>query len=170
MVNKGENYSGDCSEVGYGSFLYPCRTKLKFEIKKITDRLKEGGLDTLLSGVKNLLPANKLLRVTRLLEALMDPASASTSALQETDDYLFLDPRAPRQPSAPGSVGGATQKGKRMAFSEAIMFVVGGAGYVEYGNATEWANKAGKRIAYGGTEIIDPRGFIGILQSLGSQG
>ena len=54
-----------------------------------------------------------------------------------------------------------------MAFSEGIVFVVGGAGYVEYGNLEEWANKTGKRITYGGTEIVDPGGFVQILESLG---
>jgi hypothetical protein len=73
---------------------------------RLTDRLKEGGLENLLSGVKNFLPSSKLLAVTRLTEALMDPAAATTASLQATDDYLFLDPRLPR--SGLGAGGGAT--------------------------------------------------------------
>lgn len=136
---------------------------------KLTDRLKEGGLDNLISGVKNFLPANKSLPVTRLTEALMDPASASNQSLQETDEYLFLDPRAPRQGGGAGNFGGTagTGRSKRMVFSDAIVFMVGGAGYVEYGNLEEWAGKTGKRVTYGGTEIIDPEGFLRILEELG---
>ncbi|EIW86931.1 Sec1-like protein [Coniophora puteana RWD-64-598 SS2] len=136
---------------------------------KLTDRLKEGGLDNLISGVKNFLPANKSLPVTRLTEALMDPAAASNQSLQETDDYLFLDPRAPRQGGGASNFGGAAGagRGKRMAFSDAMVFMVGGAGYVEYGNLEEWAGKTGKRVAYGGTEIVDPEGFLQILEELG---
>ncbi|KAG1904886.1 Sec1-like protein [Suillus fuscotomentosus] len=63
---------------------------------RLTDRLKEGGLDNLISGVKNFLPANKLLPVTRITEAIMDSSAASNQSLQETDDYIFLDPRASR--------------------------------------------------------------------------
>ncbi|CDO75478.1 hypothetical protein BN946_scf184935.g14 [Trametes cinnabarina] len=143
---------------------------------RLTDRLKDGGLENLISGVKNFLPANKLLPVTRLTEALMDPSAASNQSLQETDDYLFLDPRAPRNASAglgisgvgaPSGAGGGSGRSRRMAFSEGVVFVVGGAGYVEYGNLEEWAKKSGKRVTYGGTEIVDPGGFVRVLESLG---
>ncbi|KAJ7632432.1 Sly1 vesicle trafficking sec1-like protein [Roridomyces roridus] len=135
-----------------------------------TERLTQTGLEGLISGVKNFLPANKLLPITRLTEALMDSASASNSSLQETDDYLFLDPRAARNlgPGAPGGGpgGSGSGKGKRMAFAESVVFVVGGAGYVEYGNLEEWAGKTGKRVTYGGTEILDPGGFLRVLEGL----
>ena len=144
---------------------------------KLTDRLKEGGLENLISGVRNFLPANKLLPITRLVEALMDSTAASNASLQETDEYVFLDPRAPKHGgSAYGSGYGGSGSGmasgrpKRMAFSEGIAFVVGGAGYVEYGNLEEWAAKTGKKITYGGTEIIDPGSFVKVLERLGKEG
>lgn len=140
---------------------------------QLTDRFRDGGLENLISGVKNFLPANKLLPVTRLTEALMDSSAASNQSLQETDDYIFLDPRAPRHThtSLAGSAGSSgTGKGRRMAFAESIVFVVGGAGYVEYGNLEEWAARTGKRLTYGGTEILDPGTFVEILQSLGKLG
>jgi hypothetical protein len=139
-------------------------------IFQLTDRLKEGGLENLISGVKNFLPTNKLLPVTRLTEALMDSSAASNQSLQETDDYIFLDPRAPRNTNAglPGAPGGSgVSKGRRMAFAEGMVFIVGGAGYVEYGNLEEWAGKTGKRVTYGGTEIVDPGGFVKVLEGLG---
>lgn len=143
--------------------------------------IKDRGLDNLISGVKNFLPANKLLPVTRLTEALMDSSAASNASLQETDEYLFLDPRAPRNHNtglgiagvgaggAGGQAGGGGRS-RRMAFSEGIVFVVGGAGYVEYGNLEEWAQRTGKRVTYGGTEILDPGGFVEVLQRLGKEG
>lgn len=107
----------------------------------------------------------------------MDSASASTQSLQETDDYLFLDPRAARHAGlglsgagvggGPGGGASTGGRGKRMAFGESIVFVVGGAGYVEYGNVEEWAGRTGKRVTYGGTEIFDPEGFVDVLQDLG---
>ena len=143
---------------------------------QLTDRLKEGGLENLISGVKNFLPTNKLLPVTRLTEALMDPPSASNQSLQETDDYLYLDPRAPRHAGlglgssaggATGNANNASGRARRMAFNEGVVFVVGGAGYVEYGNLSEWAARSGKRVTYGGTEIVNPSGFVDVLQDLG---
>lgn len=150
---------------------------------QISDRLKEnglplaGGFESLIAGVKNFLPAQKNLTVTRLVEALMEPATASTQALQDTDDYLLFDPRSAR-PSAGVGRGGAGKN--RHVFSEAIVFVVGGGGYVEYTNLTEWAERAteaaaaaaggaagaGKRITYGSTEILSPREFLRTLGSL----
>lgn len=118
------------------------------------------------------MPANKLLPVTRLTEALMDSSSASNQSLQETDDYIFLDPRAPRNANAglPGAAGGSGARPKRMTFAEGMVFIVGGAGYVEFGNLEEWAKKSNRKIIYGGTEIVDPGGFIQTLQQLGAPG
>lgn len=140
--------------------------------------MKDGGLENLISGVKNFLPANKLLPVTRLTEALMESSAASNQSLQETDEYLFLDPRAPRNAAGLGlsgvnaPVGAATNGGrsKRMTFTDGTVFIVGGAGYVEYGNLEEWAKRMGKRVTYGGTEILDPGGFVQILIALGKSG
>ncbi|KAI5836004.1 Sec1-like protein [Schizophyllum commune Tattone D] len=129
---------------------------------RFTDRLGTGGLENLISGVKNFLPTNKLMPATRLVEALMDSSAASNQSLQETDEYLFLDPRAPKH-AAPAA------RGRRMAFAESMVFVVGGAGYVEYGNLEEWATRTGKRVTYGGTEIVDPTGFVRILEALGKE-
>lgn len=142
-------------------------------VSQLTNQLKDGRFDTLISGVKNFLPTNKLFPVTRLLEALMDSSAASNQSLQETDEYIFLDPRAPRNANAgmPGIPGGSSvTKGKRMVFNEGMVFMVGGAGYVEYGNLQEWAGKAGKRVSYGGTDIVDPHSFVEILHSLGRSG
>ncbi|KAF9055911.1 Sly1 vesicle trafficking sec1-like protein [Panaeolus papilionaceus] len=140
---------------------------------RLAGGLKDGRFDTLLSGVKNFLPTNKLFPVTRLTEALMDSSAASNQSLAETDEYLFLDPRAPRNANAglPGAPGAsATTRPRRMAFAEGMVFVVGGAGYVEYGNLEEWAGKSGKKVIYGGTDIVDPGGFLSVLEGLGKSG
>ncbi|KAI9636821.1 Sec1-like protein [Dioszegia hungarica] len=141
---------------------------------RITDRLREGGItgagfDNLISGVKNLLPVRKELPVTRIVEALTEPTTAATQALQDTDDYLSFDPRSTRG-RAPAQSG----KG-RQQYQEAIVFVVGGGGYVEYGNLLEWAARSqreggggGKKITYGSTEILNPTAFVRALGELGA--
>ncbi|KAJ7597413.1 Sly1 vesicle trafficking sec1-like protein [Mycena floridula] len=139
---------------------------------RITSGIRDGLRDNgLLAGF---LSSNNLLPVTRLTEALMDSSAASNQSLQETDEYLFLDPRAPKNVHAgvPGGAGGSgLTKGRRMAFAECVVFVVGGASYVEYGNLQEWCAKTiGKKVTYGGTEILDPGGFVQILQALGKSG
>jgi sec1 family domain-containing protein 1 len=93
----------------------------------------------------------------------MDSSAASNQSLQETDEYIMLDPRAPR--NAPSA---ARTPVRRSQFTDGIVFVVGGAGYVEYGNLEEWASKTGRRVTYGGTEIWDPEGFVSALRDLGT--
>jgi len=92
----------------------------------------------------------------------MDFGAASNLSLQGTDEHIMLDPRAPHSPPT-----AARAPVRRSQFTEGIVFVVGGAGYVEYGNLEEWAGKAGRRVTYGGTGIWDPEGSVGVLRDLG---
>lgn len=125
---------------------------------RLTDRITSSGLganfDTLLSGVKNFLPANKDLTVTKITESIMDPTAASSSAIAKTENYLYFDPRsanargamppasASRGQQMPGGVQGpgtgATFGQRRQAFNEAIVFTVGGGSMDEYGNLQDW--------------------------------
>ncbi|KAI5479755.1 Golgi transport protein Sly1 [Pseudohyphozyma bogoriensis] len=149
---------------------------------RFTDRLRDGGiggvgLENLISGVKNFLPARKDFVITRLVEALMDPSSASTQALQDTDDYLLFDPRAGRNARQAPSRG-------RQTFNEAIVFVVGGGSYVEFTNLGEYAARTAagpggaqggvqgvrRKITYGATEIVPPADFLKSLGALSRAG
>jgi len=131
---------------------------------RFTDRFKDGAFENLLSGVKQFLPTDKLLPLTRVMEAIMDPTTASTASLQATDDYVFLDPRAPRASNI---------KSKRMTFSTGTAFIVGGGSYVEYTNLMEWTSRVGasatsRKVSYGSTEIVEPVEFLSILRYLSS--
>ncbi|KAL8735515.1 MAG: hypothetical protein Q9181_002758 [Wetmoreana brouardii] len=133
---------------------------------RLTDRFASGALganfENLISGVKNFLPVNKDITITKIVESLMDPTSASSSAIAKTEDYLYFDPRsanargtmpAPSQarqqhssgiPSALGSLGpgtGASFGQRRQGFNEAIVFTVGGGSMDEYGNLQDWAKR-----------------------------
>lgn len=120
--------------------------------------------------MKNLLPARKELPITRIVEALTEPTTAATQALTDTDDYLSFDPRSTR-----GRATAQSQGKGRQQYQEAIVFVVGGGGYVEYGNLLEWASRSqreggggGKKITYGSTEILNPTAFVRALGELGT--
>lgn len=149
-------------------------------LTQLTDRLKEGGVgfDNLLSGVKNFLPARKDSVVTRIVDAFMEPASASAETLNMTDDYMLFDPRQQRS-----TLGKATAANRRMNFSEALVFVVGGGSYVEYSALQEHAARSSatagsagytvgtggrKRITYGSDAILAPQAFMNVLKNLNS--
>lgn len=163
---------------------------------KLTDRLGGGlgvNLDSLVSGVKNFLPANKDITLTKIVESLMDPASASTSAIAKTEDYLYYDPRSKdargTMPQSARNAGagshGMSSTGtnasfgqRRQGFGEAIVFTVGGGSMDEYGNLQDWASRVSaaqgqgsikRRIVYGSTDIVNAEDFVGVLASLGSE-
>ncbi|KAF4769796.1 hypothetical protein HAV15_011608 [Penicillium sp. str.  len=167
---------------------------------RLTDRITSGALganfDSLISGVKNFLPANKDLTVTKITESIMDPAAASSSAIAKTENYLYFDPRsanargamppasASRNPQMPGGISsagpgtGASFGQRRQAFSEAIVFTVGGGSMDEYGNLQEWVRRTNgqpgaegapaqravpghrRRVVYGSTDLMNATEFL----------
>lgn len=152
---------------------------------RLTDRLKETGVptsalsanfDSLIGGIKNFLPANRDLTITKIVESVMDPSTASSSAIAKTEHYLYFDPRSANArgtmppPSAvragasgastapgglpgsglsvPGPGTGASFGQRRQGFTEAVVFTVGGGSMDEYGNLQEWVARtsAGDRV------------------------
>lgn len=168
---------------------------------RLTDRLKDGALganfENLISGVKNFLPANKDLTITKITESIMDPASASSSAIAKTENYLYFDPRSANargtmpaasqvrnQHGMPGGMGGhtvgqnASFGQRRQGFSEAIVFTVGGGSMDEYGNLQDWAKRTSgaapgaprRRVVYGSTDLVNAEDFVtGELARLGRE-
>jgi sec1 family domain-containing protein 1 len=127
---------------------------------RLTSSFKEAGiganLDTLISGVKNLIPQNKDLTLTKITESLMDPSNASSAAIARTEHYLYFDPRSANArgtmppasaaragaPIMPGGMSRGIEASfgqRRQGFSDAIVFTVGGGSIDEYGNLQEWA-------------------------------
>ncbi|KAH6566460.1 hypothetical protein BASA61_005397 [Batrachochytrium salamandrivorans] len=136
---------------------------------RLTDTLQSTGVsnhfETLISGVKNLLPTRKELAVTRTVDAIMEGTTVGGTGV--ADDFLYLDPRSSRS----GAAGKQQPKG-RVAFQEAIVFVVGGGNYLEYQNLidyTQRSNLTKKKIIYGSTELLTAKKFIEQLDTLGAK-
>jgi hypothetical protein len=114
----------------------------------------EQALSSITAGVKNLLSGGRQAALIRVVEALMEAKPSP-----ETDPYLTFDPRAPK-----GSP--SVSKGP---FKEAIVFMIGGGNYLEYGSLQEFAQRQqpSKNIIYGTTEILSGKDFIEQLAVLG---
>ncbi|KAI5298680.1 Vesicle trafficking between the ER and Golgi, partial [Ascosphaera atra] len=134
---------------------------------RLTGSIASGALganfEGLIAGVKNFLPVNKDLTVTKITESIMDPAAASSSAIAMTENYLYFDPRSANARGAmpptsasrsggagmPGALGGTTPGTgasfgqRRQGFNEAIVFTVGGGSMEEYGNLQDWVKRTG---------------------------
>ncbi|KAG5582076.1 hypothetical protein H5410_052703 [Solanum commersonii] len=131
------------------------------------EKLYGQSISAVTAGVKNLLSSDHQLALPRAVEALMEGKPNP-----ENESYLLLDPRAPKSSSASSS---GHLKGP---FKEAIVFMIGGGNYVEYGSLQEFANRQQpvKHIMYGTTEIltggefIEQLGVLGQKMGLGSSG
>lgn len=159
----------------------------------LTTTLGSVNLDSLVSGVKNFLPVNRDLTITRVVESIMDPTSASSSAIAKTENYLYFDPRSSHSRGSAGvpANGPGTQNGaapsfgqRRQGYSEAIVFTVGGGSMDEYGNLQEWVKRTSgqgpsqgmsgahraRRVVYGSTELVNGEDFLQELVRLGDTG
>ena len=175
--------------------------------KNFTDKLSSAGLgnavnavnfESLVGGIKNFLPANRDLTVTKIVESIMDPPAASSSAIAKTENYLYFDPRSAHSRgttggpgTAPGSRNGAQSTAhttpsfgqRRQGYTEAIVFTVGGGSMDEYGNLQEWVRRTSgptasggagsskaRRVIYGSTELVSGEDFLAELVKLGETG
>lgn len=127
----------------------------------LTEGRLQGGVGSLISGIKKLLPEKKTIPITNVVEAIMDPLNSSQKNLETTDDYLYFDPRITR--------GSHTKKPKRQSYNKSIVFVVGGGNYLEYQNLQEWAHSQlhnPKSVMYGSTSISTPSEFLSEISEL----
>ncbi|XP_071690191.1 SEC1 family transport protein SLY1-like [Rutidosis leptorrhynchoides] len=124
------------------------------------EKLYGQSISAVTAGVKNLLSSDHQLAIARTVEALMEGKPNP-----EIESYLMLDPRAPKSNSVSS---GGQMKGP---FKEAIVFMIGGGNYVEYGSLQELAKRQqpAKHIIYGSTEILTGGNFVEQLALLGKK-
>ncbi|TMW65873.1 hypothetical protein Poli38472_003638 [Pythium oligandrum] len=117
--------------------------------------LAQGFLAQAAASVKNFLPENKKLHITRVTDAICDLRPNT-----EDDSFLYLDPKIK-------SVGDGNVPRQRTPFREALVFVIGGGNYNEYQNLMTYAKaqQPPRSVWYGCTELLSPEEF---LEQLGS--
>lgn len=171
--------------------------------KNLTKNISATGLtsavniESLVGGIKNFLPTNRDLAVTKIVESIVDPPAASSSAIAKTENYLYFDPRSSHArgtaggPAASNARGGPQQAAntnpsfgqRRQGYTEAIVFTVGGGSMDEYGNLQEWVKRTSgqggsgaagstkaRRVIYGSTELVNGEDFLAELVRLGTTG
>ncbi|KAG6761917.1 hypothetical protein POTOM_035158 [Populus tomentosa] len=124
------------------------------------EKLYGQSISAVTAGVKNLLSSDRQLALTRIVEALMEGRPNP-----DVDSYLVFDPRAPKSGSG---TSGSHLKGP---FKEAIVFMIGGGNYMEYGSLQEFAQRQQpvKHVIYGTTEILTGIEFVEQLTVLGQK-
>ncbi|KAK1297622.1 SEC1 family transport protein SLY1 [Acorus calamus] len=160
------------SEVDVSAFLYVKKIKSlnaslaansansasRSNIVDWAEKLYGQSISAVTAGMKNLLAGGRQLAVTRTVEALMEGRPNP-----EVDHYLTFDPRASRSGS-----GGSGLMGP---FKEAIVFMIGGGNYVEYGSLREMGQRSqpAKHVVYGTTELLTGTEFVEQLGVLGKK-
>lgn len=124
------------------------------------EKLYGQSISAVTAGVKNLLSSDRQLALTRTVEVLMEGKPNP-----EVDSYLVFDPRAPKSSSGMGS------NHLKGPFKEAIVFMVGGGNYVEYGSLQELVQRQQpvRHVIYGTTEILTGEEFLEQLALLGQK-
>ncbi|KAL7111057.1 hypothetical protein ACP275_05G064000 [Erythranthe tilingii] len=122
------------------------------------EKLYGQSIGAVTAGMKNLLSNDHQLALTRTVDSLMEGKPNP-----EIDSYLIFDPRAPKS-----TAGQSHMKGP---FKEAIVFMVGGGNYVEYGSLQELVHRQqpAKHVIYGTTEILSGDEFVEQLALLGQK-
>ncbi|CAI4058436.1 hypothetical protein SKDZ_04G4030 [Saccharomyces kudriavzevii ZP591] len=149
-------------EDGSGSNFKPSNLSLS-GIYGLTEGKLQGGVGSLISGIRKLLPEKKTIPITNVVDAIMDPLNSSQKNLETTDSYLYIDPKITR--------GSHTRKPKRQSYNKSLVFVVGGGNYLEYQNLQEWAHSQlhnPKKVMYGSTAITTPAEFLNEISQLGA--
>ncbi|KAF8377709.1 hypothetical protein HHK36_031093 [Tetracentron sinense] len=160
------------SEVDTSAFLYVKKIKSlnvslasansasKNNIVDWAEKLYGQSISAVTSGMKNLLSSDRQLALTRTVEALMEGRPNP-----EIESYLVFDPRAPKSSS------GTSSSHLKGPFKEAIVFMIGGGNYVEYGSLQELTHRQqlAKHVIYGTTEILTGGEFVEQLTLLGQK-
>lgn len=175
LVDAYENTGGDAAGVRYLQYLQSIRNMampsttstvttggatgtLAGAFGGLADRFMATG-DALLaagmSGIKNIVASKKELATCQIVEALMEQKQGGV-----TENYLYLDPKAP-------PARGADVPRIRAPFKRAMTFVVGGGNYVEHQSLQDWAQNSGRQVTYGSTDIVSPVQFVDELSHLG---
>ncbi|CAL5348150.1 unnamed protein product [Camellia sinensis] len=128
------------SEVDTSAFQYVKKIKLlnvssanansasRSHIVDWAEKLYGQSLSAVSDGVKNLLSSDHQLALSRTIEAFKEGKPNP-----EIESYLVFDPRAPKSSS------GTSSSHLKGPFKEAIVFMIGGGNYVEYGSLQELA-------------------------------
>jgi hypothetical protein len=128
------------------------------------------GISSVARNAKDLiLDKRKSLGCAAVLSLFMDERARSSevaAADDVLDGYLLFDPKV-----QDGGDAKTREKAKRMLFSDAVLFVVGGGNYIEYEDCmaairTPAGSQESRNLVYGTTELLNAEQFLKQLGSL----
>ncbi|KAH8739600.1 hypothetical protein FG386_001157 [Cryptosporidium ryanae] len=171
-------YSGSNSNYSYSQDLNSSQEASKSGItslaKNVGGKVFDMAGKNILQGVRALLPINKTLKITSIVDNIMERKpyfsasnianSTQLSSNSSCDDYLYFDPKQPCLHDQD------TSKVPRIKVNpkQGIVFVIGGGNFVEAHDVLNYAKRTQKNIIYGCTEFVNPNEFIKELEIISS--
>ncbi|SCP03970.1 Sec1 family protein, putative [Plasmodium ovale] len=110
----------------------------------------------ILQGAKNLLPKRREIKITKLVETLIENKPCSLN-----DQFIYIDPK--NHPNTKMEKLFIKQEN----IKECIIFVVGGGNYIEVAALKDLEEKMNKKIIYGTTDFVRPENFVNELNEIG---
>ncbi|SOS78995.1 Sec1 family protein, putative [Plasmodium sp. gorilla clade G1] len=112
----------------------------------------------ILQGAKNLLPKRREIKITKLVETLLENKPSSLN-----DQFMYIDPKTP-----PNSNNNDKIFIKQENIKECIIFLIGGGNYIEVSALNDLEDKLNKKIIYGTTDFVRPENFVQELNQIGA--
>ncbi|CRG97356.1 Sec1 family protein, putative [Plasmodium gallinaceum] len=110
----------------------------------------------ILQGAKNLLPKRRDIKITKLVETLLENKPSSLN-----DQFIYIDPKTPPSNNMDKLYI------KQENIKDCIIFMIGGGNYIEVSALKDLEEKLNKKIIYGTTDFIRPVNFVEELNEIG---
>ncbi|CAD2099210.1 hypothetical protein YYG_02951 [Plasmodium vinckei petteri] len=110
----------------------------------------------ILQGAKNLLPKRREIKITKLVETLIEN---KPSALN--DQFIYIDPKNPPNTKMNNLYI------KNENIKDCIIFIIGGGNYIEVSALKDLEEKINKKIIYGSTDFVRAESFVQELNETG---
>ncbi|GAW80040.1 vesicle transport-related protein [Plasmodium gonderi] len=142
-------------------------TTFKDQLNTYSNIFIDKGIN-ILQGAKNLLPKRREIKITKLVETLIENKPSSLN-----DQFVYIDPKFP--PSDNNSINSNnhtnnfTEKSyiRQEHVKDYIIFVIGGGNYIEVSALKDLEERMNKKIIYGTTDFVRPENFVQELNDIG---
>lgn len=116
----------------------------------------------ILQGAKSLLPKRREIKITKLVETLIENKPSSLN-----DQFVYIDPKTPPSDATVGGSHVERSYIKQDHVKDYIIFVIGGGNYIEVSALKDLEEKMNKKIIYGTTDFVRPENFVQELNEIG---
>ncbi|ANQ07155.1 Sec1 family domain containing protein [Plasmodium coatneyi] len=116
----------------------------------------------ILQGAKILLPKRREIKITKLVETLIENKPSSLN-----DQFVYIDPKTPPSDTTTGSNHVERNYIKQDHVKDYIIFVIGGGNYIEVSALKDLEEKMNKKIIYGTTDFVRPENFVQEINEIG---